>query len=247
MPRVAAPSRRSPSRPARARRFDPRSADPFPAYDREIARIRRYLHGLDETGWRAPSHCRSWSRKDLVSHLAHLEVYNEACLDGSLNSIDFSGGLNAHNERGVRERRKLAAAEVLAEWERRQKRVRRAWGRIGLEGKIETAGAGPYPLRLQAWHLAREYAIHSDDLEVPVAVNQREPRFRWRAEFGLFAAREEGEAIDARLLDGRVRVRARGRTEDLDLETFVAFVTNRPQQLRDSAGRRLLAALGKRG
>ena len=212
-----------------------------------MARIRSYLHGLDDAGWRAPSHCRGWSRKDLAAHLAHLEVYNEACLDGSFDSVTFSGGLNAYNERGVKERRSRPAADVLAEWELRQKRVHRAWGRIGLEGKIETAGAGRYPLRLQVWHLAREYAIHADDLEVPVPANQRLERWRWRTQFGLFAAREEGEPIDARLLDGRVRVRARGRTEDLDLETFVAFLTNRPQQLHDPAGRRLLAALGRRG
>ena len=243
---AAVQTRRSQSR-ARTRRFDPRTANPFPVYDQEVARIRRYLHDLDDAGWRAPSHCRGWSRKDLVGHLAHLEVYNEACLDGSLDSIVFSGGLNAYNERGVRERRHCSAAEVLDEWERRQRRVRRAWGRIGLEGKIKTAGAGLYSLRLQAWHLAREYAIHADDLEVPVPANYRGRRWRWRTQFGLFEAKEEGERIDARLLDGRVQVRTHGRTEDLDLETFVAFLTNRPQQLRDPAVRRLLAALGKRG
>ena len=247
MPRAAVQTRRSQSRAAQTRRFDPRHVNPFPLYDQEVVRIRRYLHDLDDAGWRAPSHCRGWSRKDLAAHLAHLEEYNEACLDGALDSIEFSGGLNAYNERGVRQRTQRSAADVLDEWQRRQRRVRRAWGRIGLEGKIQTAGAGLYPLRLQVWHLAREYAIHADDLEVPVPGNQRQRRWRWRTQFGVFAAKEEGDRIDARLLEGRVRVRARGRTEDLDLETFVAFLTNRPQQLSDPAGRRLLAALGKRG
>jgi hypothetical protein len=136
--------------------------------------------------------------------------------------------------------------EVLQEWEARQERVRRAWGALGLDARIETS-AGPYPLRLEVWHLAREYAIHADDIEVPMTSRERQTQLRWRVAFGLFAAREEGEVVDA-VVDGRrVRLRRGRREYDLDFETFIAYLTNRPQQLKDPAGRRLVRELSATG
>ena len=220
--------------------------DPFPFYDREVTRLRRHLRQLDPAGWRAPSHCRGWSVKDVVSHLATDEVYNEACLDGTLDGLDFSGGLNGWNDRGVHSRLRKTPEEVLAEWTQRQQGVRRRWGQIGPKGKIDTS-IGPYSLRLQVWHLAREYAIHADDIRVPVPARERAARLRWRTLFGLFAARENGESLDARLRDGTVRLTHRGKVEDLDLETFVAYLGNRPQHLQDPEKRRILYRLGARG
>ncbi len=227
-------------------RIDPRKTDPFPFYDREIARLRQHLRRLDSAGWRAPSHCRGWSVKDVVSHLVGDEVYNEACLDGTLDQLEFSGGLNDWNEYHVRLRRRKSPMDVLAEWIKRQSGVRRRWGQLGLGGKIDTS-VGPYPLRLQVWHLAREYAIHADDINVPVAVRQQAERLRWRTSFGLLAAREEGESLDARVRDGTVRLKHRGGVEELDLETFIAFLGNRPQHLRDPEKRKILFRLGRRG
>ena len=226
--------------------FDPRAENPFPAYDAEIRRLRRYLHSLGAPGWRAASHCRGWSVKDLVAHLAADEVYNQACLDHTLGQLDYSGGLNASNERGVRSRRRLSPQAVLWEWETRQQDVRRRWGRLGPRARIDTS-VGPYPLVLQAWHLAREYAIHADDIEVPVAARARPARWRWRIQFGIWAAREEGEPEDARLEDGTVRLRVRGQVHHLDLETYVAYLTNRPQQLTDPQARALVKRLGRSG
>ena len=136
--------------------------------------------------------------------------------------------------------------EVLQEWEARQERVRRAWGGLGLGARIETS-VGPYPLRLQVWHLAREYAIHADDIEVVMTPRERKAQLRWRVAFGLIAAHEEGESVDAEVDGDRVRLRRGGRRYDLDFETFIAYLTNRPQQLKDPAGRRLLRELGARG
>lgn len=181
--------------------------------------------------------------KDVIAHLCDDEAYNEACLTGTLSDLDFAGGLDASNARGVRRRRRLRAAQVRAEWERRQRRVRRAWGRIGLQGTIETAGAGRYPLRLQVWHLAREYAIHADDVEVPVPPRARARRAGWRIAFGLFAAAEEGTPIDAEVREGSVRLRRRGRSVALEPDTFIAYLTGRPQQLLDPAQRRLVERL----
>jgi len=105
----------------------------------------------------------------------------------------------------------------------------------------------PYPLVLQVWHLAREYAIHADDIEVPVAARARPARWRWRILFGIWAAREEGEPEAARLENGTVRLRVRGEVHHLDLETYVAYLTNRPQQLSDPAQQALVKRLGRSG
>ena len=227
--------------------LDTRHANPFPAYDREIRRLRAHLHGLDQRGWSARSHCRGWSAKDVVAHLATNEVYNQACLDDTLDRLpSASRGLTGWNARGVRVRRAMPPIEVLQEWEARQERVRRAWGALGLGARIETS-VGPYPLRQQVWHLAREYAIHADDIEVAMTPRERQAQLRWRVAFGLLAAHEEGEPVDAQVERDRVRIRDRGQRYDLDFETFIAYLTNRPQQLKDPAGRRLLRQLGAGG
>jgi uncharacterized protein (TIGR03083 family) len=232
---------------ASQRLLDVRSANPFPAYDREIARLRAYLRQLPDRAWSAPSHCRGWSVKDVVAHFSTDEEYNQACLDGTLSRLPSSGGgLGGWNGRGVRVRRQLSPLETLQEWEARQALVRRAWGRIGVEGSIETS-IGPYPLRLQVWHLAREYAIHADDIEVPMSEAERRAQLRWRIGFGIFAAREEGDPVNASLDGDVVRLRQAGQVHELDMETFIAFLTNRPQQLRDPAKRRLVKQLGATG
>jgi hypothetical protein len=95
--------------------------------------------------------------------------------------------------------------------------------------------------------LAREYAIHADDIEVLMTARERQAQLRWRVAFGLFAAHEEGEAVNAEVEHDRVQLRHRGRRYDLDFETFIAYLTNRPQQLKDPAARRLVRQLGARG
>jgi len=225
-----------------SRPLDPRTTNPFPLYDAEVRRISRHLSRLDPAGWKAASHCAGWSVKDLVAHLAHDEEYNQACLDRELHRLKFSGGLDAWNARGVRARQRLAPAEVLAEWTRRQTDVRQRWGKIGLGGKIQTS-IGPYSLRLQVWHLAREYAIHGDDLRVPVPARERARQLYWRSAFGLFAAEEEGDSVPAQLVDGKARLQRRGRVLGLDLATFVAYLTDRPQHLNDPAKRTLVRRL----
>src|SRR5439155_16856293 len=130
-------------------------------------------------------------------------------------------------------RRSMSTVETRQEWEARQERVRRAWGAIGVNGRIPTS-VGPYPLRLQVWHLAQEYAIHADDIEVPMSARDRQAQLRWRAAFGLFAAEEYGEPVEALLERDRVRLHRDGRDTELDLETFIAYLTNRPQQLKDA-------------
>ena len=140
----------------------------------------------------------------------------------------------------------MSPLEVLQEWEARQALVRWAWGKIGVDGRIPTS-AGRYPLRLQVWHLAREYAIHADDIEVPMPPRERTSQLRWRAAFGLFAAEEEGDPIDAELRADAVDLQQDGTVQRLDLESFIAYLTNRPQQLKDPKQRALVRRLGATG
>ncbi|TMC31796.1 MAG: maleylpyruvate isomerase family protein [Chloroflexi bacterium] len=235
-----------PSRPPSASVLDPRRANPFPVYDLEIRRLRAFLRSLNDRGWSSRSHCRGWSVKDVVAHLSTDEVYNQAGLDGTIDELPFSGGLGGWNGRGVRIRRGFSPLETLQEWEARQERVRRAWGKIGVNGTIRTS-VGRYPLRLQVWHLAREYAIHADDIEVPMPAAERRAQLRWRVAFGLFAAEEEGERVDARLDGDQVLLRQGGREHELDHEMFIAYLTNRPQQLRHVRQRRFVKQLGATG
>lgn len=140
----------------------------------------------------------------------------------------------------------MSPLEVLQEWEARQALVRWAWGKIGVDGRIETS-VGRYPLRLQVWHLAREYAIHADDIRVTMSETERRTQLRWRIAFGLFAAREEGDAVNAELGVDDVYLRQDGTVYHLDPESFVAYLTNRPQQLKDPRQRAFIRGLGARG
>jgi uncharacterized protein (TIGR03083 family) len=218
---------------------DVRTADPFPPYDAELRRLREHLRGLDVDGWHAASYCEGWSVKDVLAHLAAGEAYNQACLDEALAELNFSGGIDAWNARAVAERRDRSPAEVLEEWAQRQADVRERWGRLGADASIPTS-VGPYPLRLQVWHLAQEYATHADDIGVQVPDHEREARLLWRCAFGLFAREEEGRPLQARMEDGGMVLEG---GHVLDLESFVALLTERPQHLTDVAKRQRVEAL----
>jgi uncharacterized protein (TIGR03083 family) len=241
----ARPQPKTRARPGlRTRRIplDPRHDNPFPVYDREIARLGGHLDRLDDARWSRASNCRGWTVKDVVAHLSTDEVYNQACLDNRLGELPFGGSLTSWNQRGVRIRRGLSPLETRQEWEARQRRVRQAWEGLGLDARIRTS-VGRYPLILQVWHLAREYAIHADDIGVGMPAGERREQLRWRAAFGLFAAEEEGEPLEATMEDDHVRLQHDGRGYELDLETFVAYLTNRPQQLKDAKKRALVRKL----
>jgi len=218
---------------------DIQKTDPFPHYDAELRRMRQYLSGLDLAGWNAASHCEGWSVRDVLAHLAAGEAYNQACLDETLRELNFSGGINAWNARAVADRRARTPAEVMKEWAERQADVRERWGRLGTDADIPTS-VGLYPLRLQVWHLAQEYATHADDIKVPVPDRDIEARLRWRCVFALFARSEEGRPLEARIADGGVALEG---DIELDLESFLALLTERPQHLTDALRRRRVEAL----
>jgi hypothetical protein len=80
-------------------------------------------------------------------------------------------------------------------------------------------------------------------MHVPVPAAVLGERNRWRISFGFFAAEEEGEPLRASL-DGRgLRVDHPSGSEILEPDAFVAWLTNRPQQLADASARRVVARL----
>jgi hypothetical protein len=82
---------------------------------------------------------------------------------------------------------------------------------------------------------------------VPMSPSERKAQLRWRAVFGLFAAREEGAPVNAELGGDEVYLRQDETVHRLELETFIAYLTNRPQQLRDAKQRTLVRRLGATG
>ena len=76
---------------------------------------------------------------------------------------------------------------------------------------------------------------------------ERRAQLRWRIQFGLFAAREEGDSVNARLRGDDVHLRDEGALHRLEPETFIAYLTNRPQQLKDPRQRALVRRLGATG
>lgn len=105
--------------------------NPFDIFDAEAARLDRFFSGLDEAGWRRPSRCEGWSVRDVLGHLAGEELYNHACLDGTvqdlLTGLSTAGvsGYNDFNEWSVRQRRDRPVAEVLEEWRAQNGETRR--------------------------------------------------------------------------------------------------------------------------
>ena len=173
--------------------------DPFAIFDAEAERLDRFFSGLDDEDWTRPSRCEGWTVRDVLAHLAGEEDYNHACLDDGLDGLwsrlEKNGvtGLADFNDWTVRTRRDLPVTEVLDEWRTRNGDTRRRMRALGRDATLATM-AGPYPVGLQAFHYASEYATHGDDVGVPVE-DARE-RTAWRVMVGRFALEEQGTDVE---------------------------------------------------
>ncbi|MEV5410176.1 maleylpyruvate isomerase family mycothiol-dependent enzyme [Thermopolyspora sp. NPDC052614] len=171
--------------------------DPFDLFDAEAARLNDFFSSLDQDGWARPSRCEGWSVRDVLAHLAGEELYNHACLDGEVGGLfemlDREGvsGYDEFNEWCVRQRRDLPVGEVLEEWREKNGETRRRMRELGRHAMLETS-VGPYPVGLQTFHYASEYATHADDVGAPVADEEEADRIHWRVRVGLFVLGEQG-------------------------------------------------------
>jgi uncharacterized protein (TIGR03083 family) len=214
------------SDPAELREFDP-----YVLLHDERARLDRFFSSRDGADWTQPTRCDGWSVRDLLSHLAGSEEYNHACLDDKVGELFERYGargatdVNSFNAAGVADRAGLPAAEVLEEWRDATTRTHRELRQR--DGQNMTTAAGPYPVRLQAFHLVAELATHADDMAVPVAEEEAAGRLEWRAQFSRFVLREEKEGLAVTDDDGRTRVQADELDVSLSNEDLVEVVAAR--------------------
>lgn len=205
--------------------------DPYDLLDVEAARLEAHLAGLDEAAWAAPSACAGWSAGDVAAHLAAVEQYHHACLDGRVAAMIQEGiaagmtSLDDFNHAGVFERAGRPPAEVVAEFAAGDAETRRRLRER--DGGEMDSSVGPYPVRWQAFHIATELATHADDIGVPVPEDEAADRLAWRTAFSRFALSERrpGAVIEAAPGGTRVQV------DDLDVvvddATLVAGLVDR--------------------
>lgn len=206
--------------------------DPFDLFDTEADRLDRYFDSLSDQDWSRPSGCVGWSVRDVLAHLAGEELYNRACLDadvaGFYRTLEHNGvaGLGGFNQWCVNQRRDLPVGDVLEEWRTASGETRRRMRERGRDGSLETS-VGPYPVGLQAFHYASEYATHADDIGVPVQPYEEPGRTGWRARVGQFALAERHSAAQVEPLDGRYRVSVGNVTAELSASDFVTATVDR--------------------
>lgn len=220
--------------------------DPYDELDAEAARLEAYLGGLDDAAWTRPSRCAGWRVRDVVAHLAGVEQYHHACLDGRVKAFVEEAmatgmtSLDEFNQAGVDERADRAPAEVVAEWATGDAETRRRF-REGDGGDIDSM-VGPYPLRWQAFHVATELATHADDMAMPIAGDEAADRLAWRTAFSRFALTEKNPGATVEAVPGGTRVAVGDVDVVVDDETLVAGLVDRLDDDDDPAVRAALSA-----
>lgn len=210
--------------------------DPYDLLDEEAARIDAYLSTLtsraDGTAeLEGPSRCAGWSVGDVARHLAGDEVYFHACLDDQVGELFAAaaakGATDVHsfNAIEVEARAGRSVGEVLAEWRAANAETRRRMRER--DGGDTATSVGPYPVRLQAFHIASELATHADDMFVPVPVEESEQRRAWRVRFSRFALKETKPDIGVASRGDATEVTVEGRSVLLDPDTFIEAVAGR--------------------
>ncbi|WP_188190542.1 maleylpyruvate isomerase family mycothiol-dependent enzyme [Nonomuraea sp. SYSU D8015] len=209
-----------------------RDFDPFDIFDAEAARLDRFFSGLDESAWQRPSRCAGWSVRDVLAHLAGEEMYNHACLNGTVQelmtrlTVEGVAGFNEFNEWCVRQRRGLPVEEVLEEWRAENGETRRRMRDLGPDALLDTM-AGPYPNGRQAFHYDSEYATHADDVGVPVTDEEADDRTLWRVAVGRFVLAEQEAKVQVEQTAEYIWVAVNGTTASMSYADFVEATVGR--------------------
>jgi hypothetical protein len=162
----------------------------------------------------------------MLSHLAGVEDYNRACLDDDLKSLFVRAGelgvsdLDSFNAWLVELYGARPTEEVIEQWRAANAAFRAEMRARGREGSMTTS-VGPYPVWLQAFHLAMEYATHADDIGAAVNADERDTRRAWRVRFARFAIAELEKPVEIEAAAGRNVVRAGGEQAELDDDELV--------------------------
>jgi uncharacterized protein (TIGR03083 family) len=198
--------------------------DPFDLLDTECARVERHFAGSPD--WERPSRCQGWTTRDMLSHLVGVEDYNRACIDDDLQALFAKAGengasdLDSFNAWLVDVYGAQPAEAVLERWRAANAAWRAEMRSRGREGSITTS-VGPYPVVLQAFHLAAEYATHADDIGAAVDSGEAAARTAWRARFARFAVAELEKPIKIEAVDGRNLVQAENEQAELSDDELV--------------------------
>lgn len=206
--------------------------NPFDIFDAEAARLDRHFSGLDEAGWLRPSRCDGWTVRDVLAHLAGEELYNQACLHGSVQELlsrladEGIGGYNDFNEWCVRQRRELPIEEVLEEWRTQNGATREEMRALGPGALLDTM-AGPYPTGRQAFHYDSEYATHADDVGAPVSAQEAPGRLAWRVAVGRFVLAEQDAKVRVEQSADQIVAAVDGVTATLSYPEFVEATVGR--------------------
>ena len=116
--------------------------------------------------------------------------------------------------------------EVFVEWRGDNDYTRGEMRKRGRDGSIATS-VGPYPVELQAFHLASEYATHADDMGAPISEDEKLRRLAWRLAFSKVALEEAEKGVKLETADGRNKVSAGGKDATLSDADFVEAVSGR--------------------
>jgi uncharacterized protein (TIGR03083 family) len=227
--------------------------DAYALLEAEQLRALDFFAGLDEAGWERSTACPGWRRREMVAHLAFGEEYNRATLDATREQFIAHGvaagahDLDSFNDWGVRIRADRDTAAVLDEFRTNSAATRRDLRARG-DRDIDSM-AGPYPPRLQGFHLAFESAIHNDDMDVPVEDAGRAARDAWRAATARFMLEEESRQVTLEVVDGGTRVVAAGSAEEAVLpdEDLVRACSGRLRERADRYPRAVVEAIAGSG
>jgi len=201
--------------------------DPYQLFDTEVARVARHFRGLDDDGWNQPTRCEGWRAREMLSHLRGCELYNGACVDNAVPDLmeraSKEGGvtdLDSFN-RWVNEiYAPVDTTTLVDEWQAAAEAFGAELRRRGDGGELSTM-VGPYPARLQAFHLAQEYATHADDMGAAVADGEADARRDWRARVTRFVLTEMDKPVEIERHQGRNVVRAAGTEMELSDDDLV--------------------------
>jgi hypothetical protein len=134
--------------------------------------------------------------------------------------------MDSFNDVTVKERADRTADEVLAEWRGYNDYTRSEFRKRGRDGTIATS-VGPYPIELQAFHLASEYATHADDMGVPIPDSEQPERLAWRLAFSKVALEEANKPAQIEAAGDQIKVKADGKEATLSPADFVEAVAAR--------------------
>ena len=135
--------------------------DPVDLLDQECERLERFFEDLADAGkaeWSRETRCIGWGPREVLSHLAGADSYHLAGIEDRLNPLlEEAGkagvtGIDSFNLWQVTSRADRSAGEVLDEWRGLNRAMRAGFRRLGSDGMVASM-VGPYPARLQAFHV----------------------------------------------------------------------------------------------